>query len=80
VCTWKRWQLGKLAAYIFPQLDAMELYRVAGQSCVFAAVAVGIALTVFLSYLNYPRDSGQCGVSELGYFRGASGVLPPGPY
>ncbi len=31
VCPWEAVALGKLVAYIFPQLDTMELYRVSGQ-------------------------------------------------
>src|SRR5205823_12858777 len=31
VCPWEAVALGKLAAYVFPWLNSMELYRVAGQ-------------------------------------------------
>ena len=31
VCPWEAVAVGKLAAYVFPRLDTMELYRVAGQ-------------------------------------------------
>jgi APA family basic amino acid/polyamine antiporter len=53
VCPWEAVVLGKLTAYIFPQLDTMELYRVAGQPVFLPRLLVGIGLTVFLSYLNY---------------------------
>ena len=53
VCPWEAVALGKLAAYIFPQLDTMELYRVAGQPVFLPRLLVGIGLTVFLAYLNY---------------------------
>src|ERR1700756_4120543 len=53
VCPWEAVALGKLTAYIFPQLDTMELYRVAGQPVFLPRLLVGIGLTVFLSYLNY---------------------------
>src|SRR6202166_1857329 len=53
VCPWEAVALGKLAAYIIPQLDTMELYRVAGQPVFLPRLLVGIGLTVFLSYLNY---------------------------
>ena len=53
VCPWEAVVLGKLAAYIFPQLDTMELYRVAGQPVFLPRLLVGIAITVFLSWLNY---------------------------
>src|SRR6202040_2856089 len=53
VCPWEAVALGKLAAYIFPQLDTMELYRVAGQPVFLPRLLVGIGLTAFLSYVNY---------------------------
>jgi amino acid transporter len=53
VCPWEAVALGKLAAYIFPQLDTMELYRVADQPVFLPRLLVGIGLTAFLSYLNY---------------------------
>jgi amino acid transporter len=53
VCPWEAVALGKLAAYIFPQLDALELYRVAGQPVFLARLLLGAALTVFLTWLNY---------------------------
>ncbi|HET7107207.1 MAG TPA: APC family permease [Candidatus Acidoferrum sp.] len=53
VCPWEAVALGKLAAYIFPQLDTMELYRVAGHPVFLPRLLVGIGLTAFLSYVNY---------------------------
>jgi APA family basic amino acid/polyamine antiporter len=53
VCPWEAVALGKLAAYIFPQLDTMQLYSVAGQSVFLPRLVLGIILTLFLAYLNY---------------------------
>ena len=53
VCPWEAVAVGKLAAYIFPQLDTVELYRVAGQPVFFPRLLLGYLLTVFLAYLNY---------------------------
>jgi APA family basic amino acid/polyamine antiporter len=53
VCPWEAVAAGKLAAYIFPQLDTFELYRVAGQPVFLPRLLLGILLTVFLAYLNY---------------------------
>jgi amino acid transporter len=53
VCPWEAVVLGKLAAYIFPQLDTLELYRVAGQPVFLPRLLLGIGLTAFLAYLNY---------------------------
>lgn len=53
VCPWEAVALGKLAAYIFPRLDTMELYRVAGQPVFLPRLLLGISLTLVLAYLNY---------------------------
>ncbi len=53
VCPWEAVALGKLAAYIFPQLDTMELYRVAGQPVFLPRLLLGVALTLVLAGLNY---------------------------
>src|SRR5271154_49674 len=46
VCPWE-------AVDIFPQLDTLELYRVAGQPVFLPRLILGIALTLILSYVNY---------------------------
>lgn len=53
VCPWEAVAFGKLAAYIFPQLDTMEVYRVGGQPVFFFRLLLGIFLTLFLAFLNY---------------------------
>jgi len=53
VCPWEAVAVGKLAAYLFPQLDAIELYRVAGVPVFLPRLLLGLALTLFLGYLNY---------------------------
>jgi basic amino acid/polyamine antiporter, APA family len=53
VCPWEAVAVGKLAAYVFPRLDTMELYRVAGQPVFLPRLVLGLALTVLLAYLNY---------------------------
>jgi basic amino acid/polyamine antiporter, APA family len=53
VCPWEAVALGKLAAYIFPQLDRWELYRVGGEPVFFLRLLLGLAITLFLAYLNY---------------------------
>jgi basic amino acid/polyamine antiporter, APA family len=53
VCPWEAVAVGKIAAYIFPGLNSMELYRVAGQSVFLPRVVIGLALTGLLTYLNY---------------------------
>jgi APA family basic amino acid/polyamine antiporter len=53
VCPWEAVAAGKIAAYIFPQLDTMELYRVAGQPVFLPRLLLGIGFTIFLAFLNY---------------------------
>src|SRR5271165_796376 len=53
VCPWEAVAVGKLAAYIFPQLDTTELYRVAGQPVFLPRLLLGLLLSVILAYLNY---------------------------
>ena len=53
VCPWEAIALGKIAAYIFPAIDSLELYRVAGQPVFLPRLILGVALTLFLGLLNY---------------------------
>jgi basic amino acid/polyamine antiporter, APA family len=53
VCPWEAIALGKIAAYIFPALDSVQLYRVAGEPVYLYRLLLGIALTVFLTVINY---------------------------
>src|SRR5215475_4871402 len=53
VCPWEAVAVGKVAAYLVPSLNSMELYRIAGQPVFLPRLLLGIALTVFLTTLNY---------------------------
>jgi basic amino acid/polyamine antiporter, APA family len=53
VCPWEAVALGKIAAYIFPRLDSVELYRVGGVPVFLFRLLLGIVLTVFLTVVNY---------------------------
>jgi amino acid transporter len=53
VCPWEAVAVGKIAGYIFPALDSMELYRVAGKPVYLPHVFVGLGLTGLLVALNY---------------------------
>src|SRR5580692_3857505 len=53
VCPWEAVAVGKLAAYLFPQLDTFELYRVADQPVFLPRLVIGRALTALLTVLNY---------------------------
>jgi len=60
VCPWEAVAVGKLAAYIFPRLDTLELYRVAGQPVFLPRLILGIALTLLLAYVNYRGIRASC--------------------
>jgi len=53
VCPWEAVAVGKLVAYLFPRLDTLELYRVAGQPVFLPRLLVGFVVTAFLCWLNY---------------------------
>jgi basic amino acid/polyamine antiporter, APA family len=53
VCPWEAVAVGKLAAYLFPSLNSFELYRVAGHPVFLPRLLLGIALTLFLCFINY---------------------------
>jgi amino acid transporter len=53
VCPWEAVAVGRIAAYIFPGLDSIEIYRIAGRPVYLWRLAVGLALTALLTLLNY---------------------------
>ena len=53
VCPWEAVAVGRIAGYIFPALDSMELYRIAGRPVYLPHLVIGLGLTAFLTVLNY---------------------------
>jgi APA family basic amino acid/polyamine antiporter len=53
VCPWEAVAVGRIAGYIFPALDSIELYRVAGKPVYLPHLAIGLALTAFVTVVNY---------------------------
>src|SRR5271169_3842683 len=53
VCPWEAVAVGRIAGYIFPALDSIELYRVAGKPVYLPHLAIGIALTALVTAVNY---------------------------
>ncbi len=53
VCPWEAVAVGKIAAYIFPALNSMELYRVAGKPVYLPHLMIGLGLTAWITTLNY---------------------------
>jgi APA family basic amino acid/polyamine antiporter len=53
VCPWEAVAVGRIAAYIVPGLDSIELYRIAGRPVFLPRLVIGLALTGLLTLLNY---------------------------
>jgi APA family basic amino acid/polyamine antiporter len=53
VCPWEAVAVGRIAAYIFPALDSLELYSIAGRPVYLPKLIIGLALTALLTILNY---------------------------
>ena len=53
VCPWEAVAVGKIASYIFPALNSMELYRLAGKPVYLPHVVIGLALTFTITALNF---------------------------
>src|SRR5437879_9668205 len=53
VCPWEAVAVGRIAGYIFPALDSVELYRIAGRPVYLPHLLIGLGLTALLTVLNY---------------------------
>src|SRR5271165_784619 len=53
VCPWEAVAVGRIAGYIVPSLDSLEIYRIAGRPVYLPHLIVGLALTALLTTLNY---------------------------
>ena len=53
VCPWEAVAVGRIAGYIIPGLDSLELYRIAGRRVYLPHLVIGLALTALLTILNY---------------------------
>src|SRR5450755_412090 len=53
VCPWEAVAVGRIAGYIFPALNSIELYHVAGKPVYLPHVAIGLALTGLVTLVNY---------------------------
>jgi APA family basic amino acid/polyamine antiporter len=52
VCPWEAVAFGRIAAYIFPAIDSLELYRIAGRPVYLPHLVIGLTLTALLTTLN----------------------------
>src|SRR5947209_17317379 len=53
VCPWEAVAVGRIAAYIFPALDSVELYRIGDRPVFLPRLLIGLVLTGLLTLLNY---------------------------
>jgi amino acid transporter len=53
VCPWEAVAVGRIAGYIFPAINSIELYQVAGRPVYLPHLAIGLGLTGLLTLLNY---------------------------
>jgi APA family basic amino acid/polyamine antiporter len=53
VCPWEAVAVGKLAGYLIPSLNSLELYRIQGQPVFLPRLLLGVLMTLFLATLNY---------------------------
>src|SRR5712692_6741191 len=52
-CPFEAVAAGKIAAYVFPSIDSIELYRLGGRPVYLGHVILGLTITVLLTWLNY---------------------------
>ena len=53
VCPWEAVAVSRIAAYIIPSLDSIEIYRIAGRPIYLPHLITGLALTAIITLLNY---------------------------
>lgn len=53
VCPWEAVAVGRIAGYIFPSLDSVEVYRVGGHPVYLPHLIIGLALIGLITLLNY---------------------------
>jgi amino acid transporter len=53
VCPWEAVAVGRILAYIFPQINIWELYRVGGQPVYLPHLVIGLTLTAIITLVNY---------------------------
>jgi len=65
VCPWEAVVVGKVAAYLFPALNSIELYRVADHPVYLPRLLLGILMIGFLGVLNYRGIRGSASFQRL---------------
>ena len=49
VCPWEAVAVGRIAGYIVPGLDSLEIYRIAGRPVFLPHLVIGLGLTALLT-------------------------------
>jgi len=62
---WEAVAVGKVAAYLFPAVNSMELYRVGDHPVYLPRLVLGIAMIVFLGVLNYRGIRGSASFQKM---------------
>lgn len=52
-CPFEAIAAGKIAGYLFPAIDSIELYRLGGRPIYFWRVVLGLTIAALLTWLNY---------------------------
>ena len=65
VCPWEAVVVGKVAAYLFPALNSIELYRVADHPVYLPRLVLGILMIGFLGVLNYRGIRGSASFQRV---------------
>ena len=65
VCPWEAVAVGKVAAYLFPALNSFPLYAIAGHAVYAPRLLLGLALTIFIGFLNYRGVRGSATVQNI---------------
>ncbi len=53
VCPWEAVAIGKILAFIFPGLNSMPLYAIAGKEVYLPQVVIGLGLIAFITWINH---------------------------
>jgi basic amino acid/polyamine antiporter, APA family len=53
VCPWEAVAIGRIAAYLLPQLNSLELYRIGGEPVYLPHLILGLGLIGLIALLNY---------------------------
>jgi basic amino acid/polyamine antiporter, APA family len=53
VCPWEAVAVGRIAGYIVPSLDSLEIYRIGARPVYLPYLFIGLGLTALLTTLNY---------------------------